>query len=233
MAVKLFIMGLPGSGKSTISRHISSYARRRQRPTIHIYDYDILYEMFKEDTQGQFRPVAYDGFDVLDLLVLDIALRKLEQKVKTHLLRVTQEEIVLIEFSRNDYENAFQQFSREFLQNAYFLYLNVDLEICKNRIRERITHPATLDNHFVSEYIFDAYYNGDNGKDLPQILEQNCGINKLRIQVINNSSSKEDISTLINQFVDTIITFEAHRLRETEPILKIKDIEAQGELECN
>ena len=75
--------------------------------------------------------------------------------------------------------------------------------------------------------------NGDNGKDLPQILEQNCGINKLRIQIINNSSSKEAISTLINQFVDTIITFEAHRLRETEPILKIRDIETQDELEHN
>lgn len=51
----------------------------------------------------QFRPATYGGFDVLDLDVFDIALRKLEQKVKTHISTAQVEEIVLIEFSRNDY----------------------------------------------------------------------------------------------------------------------------------
>jgi len=239
MAVKLFILGLPGSGKSTVSRYISSYAGNRLRSTAHINDFAILYEMFQEDSQGKFKPAEYGGFDVLDLAVFDTALKKLEQKVKVHISTAQLEEIILIEFSRNDYEKAFQQFSQEFLQEAHFLYLNVDLEICKRRIRERIIHPATSDDHIVSEYIFDAYYNGDNGKHLPQILERNYGIDKLRVRIINNSGSQGDFHTLINefvqinQFVDSIIAFEAHRLPDTEPMQKIKDAEIGSELERN
>src|SRR5437762_11241884 len=108
MAVKLFILGLPGSGKSTVARYIAEYARDRQWSTTHINDYAILYEMFQKDTQGQFKPAAYGGFDVHDLIVFDTALRKLEQKVKTHISTAQLEEITLIEFSRNNYEKAFQ-----------------------------------------------------------------------------------------------------------------------------
>jgi adenylate kinase family enzyme len=239
MAVKLFILGLPGSGKSTISRYILSYAGDRLWSTAHINDFAILYEMFKEDTQGQFKSTAYGGFDILDFTVLDTALGELEQKVRAHITSAKLEEIVLIEFSRNDYEKALQQFSQEFLQDAYFLYLSVDLEICKRRIRERVAKPNTVDDFFVSEYIFDAYYNGDNGKDLPQILKRNYGIDRLKTRVINNSGSQEDFSTLINefveikQFVDTVIAFEAHRLPDTEPMQKIKDAEVGSELERN
>jgi adenylate kinase family enzyme len=235
MAVKLFILGLPGSGKSTIARHIAKYARDRQWTTTHISDYAILYEMFQEDTQGQFKPAdaKYGGFDVLDHAVFDTALRKLEQKVKAHISTAILEEIILIEFSRNDYEKAFQQFSKEFLQDAYFLYLKVDLEICKRRIRERVAEPNTPDNHFVSEYIFSSYYSGDNGNHLPQILERNYGINKPRVRIINNSGSQGGFYTLINELVDSIIVFEAHRLRETEPMQVIKDVEVESELEQN
>jgi len=239
MAVKLLILGLPGSGKSTVARYIAKYARDRQWSTTHINDYAILYEMFQKDTQGQFKPAAYGGFDVLDLAVFDTALRKLEQKAKAHISTVKQEEIVLIEFSRNDYEKAFQQFGQEFLQDAYFLYLSVDLEICKRRIRERISQPTTVDDHFVSEYIFEAYYSEDDGQAIPQILGRNYGINKQRVRIINNSGSQGDFYTLINefvqinQFVDSVIAFEAHRLPDTEPMQKIKDAEVGGDLERN
>jgi adenylate kinase family enzyme len=233
MTVKLFILGLPGSGKSTVARHISSYARGRQWSTTHFYDFAILYEMFMADTQGQFKPAdaEYGGFDVLDLAVFDTALRKLEQKVKAHISTAHLEEIILIEFSRNDYEKAFQQFSREFLQDAYFLYLRVDLEICKRRIRERIAKPNTVDDHFVSEYIFEAYYNEDNGQSIPQILKGKYKIGEYRVKIIDNGGSQAESSALFNQFIDVVFAFEAHRLRETEPIQRITDKVVGGELE--
>jgi adenylate kinase family enzyme len=235
MAVKLFILGLPGSGKSTIARHIAKYARDRQCSTTHINDFAILYKMFQEDTQRKFKPAdaKYGGFDVLDLAVFDTALRKLEQKVKAHISMAHLEEIILIEFSRNDYEKAFQQFSQEFLQDAYFLYLNVDLEICKRRIRERITHPATSDDHIVSEYIFDAYYSEDNGQSIPQILKGKYQIDEYRVKIIDNGGFREETSALFNQFVDIVIAFEAHRLPDTGPMQKIKDTEVGNELEQN
>jgi adenylate kinase family enzyme len=219
MAVKLFVIGLPGSGKSTVARYISMRAGDRQRSTTHMNDFTILYEMFEQDTHGQFKPAdaEYGGFDVLDLTVFDTALRKLEQKVKAYISTTELKEIVLIEFSRNDYEEAFQQFSREFLQDAYFLYLNVDLEICKRRIRERIAQPTTPDDHFVSEYIFDTYYNGDNGNHLSQILERNYGIDKLRVMIVDNGGSQKSSAILINRFVDTIFSFESHCLDQIQP----------------
>jgi hypothetical protein len=233
MAVKLFILGLPGSGKSTVSRYISSYARKKLWSTVRFNDYEILYQMYREDTQGRFKPTAHGGFDVLDLTVFDLALRELEQRVKPYITTVQLEEIGLIEFSRNDYERAFQQFSREFLQDAYFLYLNVDLETCKNRIRERIAHPATAYDHYVSEYIFETYYHDDDGSDLPQILKRNYAIDSLKVLVMNNSGLQKDFSTSIDQFVDTVITFEAHRLRKTEPMQIFKDAGVGSELEQN
>lgn len=205
MAVKLFVLGLPGSGKSSVARYISMYAKDWRSSTMHVNDYDILYQMFQEDTQGQFRPAAYDGFDVLDLSVFDAALRQLEQKVKAYISGQKQDEIVLIEFSRNDYENAFKQFSREFLQDAYFLYLSVSIENCKSRIRERITHPTTLDDHFVSDYIFEAYYHEDDGLYLSHILEKYYWIDKQQVLVIDNDCSLEITSERIDFFIDSII----------------------------
>src|ERR1700751_5396524 len=131
MVVKLFILGLPGSGKSTISQYISEYASDRHWSTMHFYDYSILCQMFKEDSGRQFRPTGYDGFDVLDLSAIDRALQQLEHVVSRYLSISHFEEIILIEFSRNNYEQAFRIFSQEILKDAYFLHLNVDLDICK------------------------------------------------------------------------------------------------------
>ncbi len=202
MVRKLFVFGLPGSGKSSVARIISMFARDRRWSTTHINDYDILYQMFQEDTQKQFKLAAYGGFDVLDFTVFDTALRKLEQKVKAYISAAKQEEIVLIEFSRNDYEKAFQQFSQEFLQDAYFLYLSVDLEICKGRICARIAQPTTVDDHYVSEYIFEAYYSEDDGQAIPQILKRDFGIDKQRVKIIDNNCLLEVASKEINSFID-------------------------------
>src|SRR5579864_4911695 len=112
MAVKLFVLGLPGSGKSSIARYISTYARDRQWSTTHINDYAILYRMFQEDTGGkQFKPAGHGGFDVLDLTVFDTALQRLERQISPYFSSAKSDEIILIEFARNDYQKAFHQFS--------------------------------------------------------------------------------------------------------------------------
>lgn len=239
MFVKLFILGFPGSGKSTISHHITDYIGERQWSTTHIHDYDILSQMFREDKEGQFEKTDHGGFNVVHMPVLDTALEKLEQKVKAHLSAAQFENMVLIEFSRNDYEVAFSQFSQEFLADAYFLYLNVERKICKERLRERTARQNTPNDHYVSEDIFDSYYYGDDGQELPHTLKRKFRIDSLKVKIIDNNISQEDFSILndrfweIERFIDYIIANEAHGLQETEPIQKIKDMQAQGELERN
>lgn len=84
----------------------------------------------------------------------------------------------------------------------------VSFETCKRRIRERIINPSTDDDFFVSEYIFSAYYHKDNGQILPQILERDYGIDKQRVEVIENNGSLSDSSAQVYQFVDTMCGLE-------------------------
>jgi adenylate kinase family enzyme len=232
MAVKLFVLGLPGSGKSTVARYITTYTKGMAWKATRINDYVILQNMFMADTEHkQFKPTEYGGFDVLDLTAFDIALQRLEQEINKHISSSPMpEELILIEFSRNEYQRAFLQFSPAFLQDAYFLYLDVDIETCKGRIRERVAHPSTEDDFFVSEYIFRAYYNKDNGQSISSILERSFGIDKQRVAVIENNRSLQVSTSKIEQFVETIFELEAHCLRQTDPIQIIPSFVSDNEL---
>jgi adenylate kinase family enzyme len=212
MALKLFILGLPGSGKSTISRQIATYLKGRNWDGVRCSDHIILKEMFLADTEHiKFEPTEHEGFDVIDITMVDIALQKLEQWVDQICLSAKQEEIVLIEFARNDYRRAFQQFSVKFLYDAYFLYLDTDLKICKERIIGRIVNPGTEDDFYVSENIFSTYYNEDDGRSIPQILENDHVVGKERVIVIDNNGSLSDSIAQVYQFVDTMCGLEPLR----------------------
>jgi len=208
MAVKLFVLGLPGSGKSSVARYISMRAGDKRWSTTHIGDYAILYKMFQEDAKEQFKPACHGGFDVLDLNVIDTALKTLEQEVNRYFSCAKSDEIILIEFARNDYQKAFQQFSPEFLQNAYFLYLDVEIGTCKQRICDRVANQTYDDDHYVSEYIFEAYYHRDDGQCLSHILERDYKIDQQRVRIIDNNCSLEAASKKINSFIDPIIDSE-------------------------
>lgn len=206
MAVKLFVLGLPGSGKSTIARYIRSYARDKGWETNRFNDYAILQDMFLADNEcKQFKPADLGGFDILDLTAFDTALKVLEQEVNQYFISAKSDEIILIEFARNDYEKAFYLFSQLSLEDAYFLYLDAKIDICRQRILNRIANPSCGDDYYVSEYIFDAYYHGDNGQCLSYILERDYKINKQCVLVINNNCSLEATSKSINSFIDFII----------------------------
>jgi adenylate kinase family enzyme len=208
MTVKLFNLGLPGSGKSTVARYIQGHARDRHWSASHCNDYGILQKMFHKDIEGrQFKPADGGGFDVLDLTVFDTALKKLEWEVKRYTCSAKSEEIILIEFSRADYQHAFSLFSKEFLQdqNTYFLYLATELDICKRRIKDRTNNPLFEDDYPVSKYIFEKYYRQDDGQHLPDILERAYQIDLQQVRIINNNASLEAASTEINAFIDYII----------------------------
>jgi thymidylate kinase len=220
MAVKMFILGLPGSGKSTVSRYISDYIKKQGKdwPTRRINDYDVLYKMFKADTEGKFAPTSHEGFDVFDLSVFDTALREMEKEAQHLISTMKSTALIIMEFARNDYLQSFKQFKRDFLQDAYFLFLNADINICKKRIVERVANPKTEDDHFVSGYIFEAYYDKtdkDDGLRLSTNLQTEYGINDQRIKIIENNGAYEDILEKINQFIDFILKQEGGDLVAT------------------
>ena len=203
MVVKLFLLGLPGSGKSSVARYIRTYIRDIGRESDHFNDYGILQRMYRGDIEGkQFKPAEHGGFDVLDLTVCDIALETLACEVQNY--NTQEQKMLLIEFSRNDYRSAFRHFNQGFLQDAYFLYLDTTIDICKERIRERITNPSTEDDYFVSDYIFNAYYNQDDGRCISNILANDFKVEDRKVKIINNSCSLQEASKEITLFIDHI-----------------------------
>src|SRR5713101_9015736 len=112
MVVKLFILGCSGSGKSTAARHIVMLARDKGWSAIHVNDYGFLYGMFQADSRAggkQFRLTDYGGFDVLDPTVYDVALVQLKQEVQQP--HVQTNNLIIIEFARDDYSESFKLFS--------------------------------------------------------------------------------------------------------------------------
>ena len=96
MTRKLFLLGLPGSGKSTVARKIKE--KYTNLSIQHISDYDILYAMFQKDTEskgGKFAPTKYGGFDVLDFSILDLALQKMEREVVKFIHPTKKAELII------------------------------------------------------------------------------------------------------------------------------------------
>ncbi len=206
MLVKLFVLGRPGCGKSKTVRHIAELIESESWVSHHFKDYDILEKMFQEDilhrrfepfeyigfdVHGQ--PTTYTGFNVIDRLVLDEALEVLENNIHQHTFNAKENELIVIEFARDDYNWALQQFSQDFLRGAYFILIDTDLETCKQRIYERVTHYMTSDDHFVSDSVLDTHY-------FNQYLPKNKLIRE-RLTVVKNQDSWQDFTERIHRIL--------------------------------
>lgn len=212
MSKKLFVLGIPGSGKSTVSRYIVDYVKRYYNDffATRICDYDILFEMFEEDAAKEyFYPTEeYNGFYVKNPAKYDEALKKLEKQIENK--DFAENEIILIEFARSDYLHAFQNFTETFLQDAYFLFLDVDIELGMKRVKDRVKHPdpASRDDHYVSKYTFEFYHQKDNAKYLSSVSRKliiKYGINSHHIKIMDNRGSKRSFWNDANGIIKTIV----------------------------
>jgi hypothetical protein len=228
MPVKLFVLGRPGSGKSEAYRLIDKYIQQSHQDwnVIHFTDYEILQEMFQFEKHFQlneklrrFLPREHEGFDVRDFSVLDDVLKELEKNIKFRYSALNNEQLIVIEFARNDYEKALRQFSPGFLKDAYFLFINSDINSCIQRVHRRVAHSTSLDDHFVSEDIIYSYYKKQR---IPFKLERVDSPHLTKVQVItskmhilNNKGSQQDFAKKINRFIHRIIKHEEFEERTT------------------
>ena len=204
--VKVFVIGRPGSGKSTAVHRIIELAMKTGYSTKRLKEYEILLQMFLEDAEHKkFRPTEHGGFDVLDFSVLDTALEKLKRRV-CELVDSTKKELLLIEFARDDYSKALNQLGYDFLQDAYFLFIDADIETCIQRIYKRITCMTRVDNHYVSEDIIRSYYSKDNKPYMAGTFKVKMG--EQRVQVIENNVSLDEFIERIDRFATSFLTKE-------------------------
>jgi len=209
MSAKVFVLGRPGSGKSTAARHLKRFLMQRERTAIHINDYEILRRMFLEDTQQiKFRATEHNGFDAIDLTVMNVALQEVEVEVHPYL---SSADLVTIEFARNDYREALHQFTPSFLKDAYFLFLDADIETCLQRVHERVIHSNSIDDHpSFSDAIFRAYYQKENAAYMAACLKKEFALHK-SVKVINNTGSLDDFKLHIEQFAHEIFQQETYK----------------------
>src|SRR5260370_15057668 len=194
MEKKVFVLGLPGSGKSTAARYIEMLARDGGWIPKRYNDYNILFEMFRTDINDErFSSTKNGGFDIHELIVFDEALIEVEKEVlQRKKVHDDQNELIIIEFARDDYCRALDLFSPAFLQNACFLFLDTDIPTCIKRIKDRVADPQTPDDHDVSDYIFESYYQNDNRQYQTSITSMLNGYhdgNEDPVLVIDNTST--------------------------------------------
>src|SRR5260370_20025032 len=117
-----------------------------------LQDYRILYDMSLADKEGKrFSSTlrdGYDGFDVHDFSAFDDALKELVRQLQE---KERTSELNIIEFARDDYCNALDLFASRSLTNAFFLFIDTEVETCKHRIKDRAAHPQTPDDHYSSD----------------------------------------------------------------------------------
>lgn len=215
MVVALFVLGLPGSGKSAASRHTEHFAKENRWVVKRFRDYGILYTMFLADVERErFKPTKYDGFDVLDLTAFDEALEKLNRRIEEREELVDgNKELLIIEFSRDDYCKALNFFSPYLLKDAYFLFIDAKIQSCIQRVEKRVTKPVAErneDDNYVSAFIFDTYYKRDQRRYLESVASQmreQFGIRRENIHVIYNGPevSEEEFHKRITAFAADIL----------------------------
>jgi hypothetical protein len=207
MGAKVFVLGRPGSGKSTVAHHMIELANRRGYQSLFVQDYDILYKMFLNDREHeQFRPTDRGGFDVIDYSVLDSALRHMEKEVED-VLTLKRTDLVCIEFARNDYRAALNIFSPLFLRDAYFFFIDSDLEFCIRRVQERVTDPPLPDHHFVSEYVMRTYYSNNNWEYMVQQCKRDYELCE-EIVAVRNDGLLSMLMDEVNDFAERIFQRE-------------------------
>jgi len=211
MEHNIFVLGLPGSGKSTAARYIEMLARDYYRTPNLLQDYRILYAMFLADKEGiRFSSTLYNGFDVHDLSAFDDALEKLAHQLQEKERTREINEVTIIEFARADYCKALEFFACMPLAEAFFLFIDAEVETCKQRIKARVANPQMPDDHYVSEYIFEAYYNKDPRQYLTSTaacLRERFHIGEEKIKAIDNTDgvSMQAFLAQVKEFVTPIL----------------------------
>lgn len=226
MLVYVFVLGRAGCGKSAATRHMTAHLPHGW-DIVRITDYKLLHDMFCNG-DPRFHASKLGGFDVINFSVLDEVLGKVQEQAKafskTSLAKNT---LVTIEFARDDYYDTLQLFDGDFLRNAHFLFIDAELEICIQRVRQR-QEPIPcvndvpddlLNNHFVSDTILRSYYNSSqyNRDYMSDHFCNDYSIDPHRIQFIDNNGDLKQFTDKVDSFLEQI-TRTPPLVEQPEPV---------------
>ncbi len=143
-----------------------------------------------------FKQTLYNGFDVIDDYVFDVALKELETRLSNHIFNAITDEIIIIEFARSDYIETFQHFFSSALHDAHVLFIDTNLDECIKRVKQRMISPKSSDDHYISEEAIRKFY-------AEQILPDNNDFQG-KLEKIENNGSLQKFIKKLDKFVDNI-----------------------------
>ena len=212
MIIKLFLLGRPGSGKSSCYQFIVQYMKKKlpSWSVIPFDDYEILWKKFLEDTRGEvFFATMPGGFGIYyPPIVLSDVLIELEEISQKFILDTNRDLLVTIEFARADYYQSLKLFSDDFRKGAYYLFIETDIETCKNRIHKRYFSGLQSRKHFVADEIMENYYGVDSQQYMLTDFKKDFGVDDGRIRIIDNYSTWDKFTEQVNLFIASLIEQE-------------------------
>jgi hypothetical protein len=225
---KIILLGRPASGKSEVINYLKNSPEDERRKRFHmgklaeIDDFPMLWTWFEEDDilEKVFKKPRLhstsDGYFLEEylwhLLIERISLdyKKSKRDLGDKISGITH----LIEFSRGTehggYRTAFKHLSKELLENAAIVYVNVPFEesLRKNRKRFNPDKPDSILEHGLPDSKLEKMYKEVDFHEVIAGNETHININGIDVPyvIFENMPSKTDDPALLGPALDEVIT---------------------------
>lgn len=167
----VFLIGRPGCGKSIVYKILVEQLRARgyRGDIMRVDDFPILKGIFEQDVeQKRHRRFPEGGMKITDDNVWrDLSMALNEQALKLQ----SDNRLLFIEFSRDNYVKAFMHFSPEVMRNSAIIYIDAPFDVCWERNARRAREEKGLDAHLVSREEMEKTYLHDDHEELQKHVE--------------------------------------------------------------
>ncbi len=225
---KIFLLGRPASGKSEVINYLKNSTDEERIKRFHlgkikeIDDFPMLWTWFEEDAilEKKFnKPRLHstpDGYFIeqylWSLLIERISLdysRLIRDYPEMH-----SDSTALIEFSRGTehggYKDAFKHLSKEILEDAAIVYINVPFEesLRKNRKRFNPDKPDSILEHGLPDEKLERMYKEVDFEEVSKNSPTHININGTEVPyvVFENMPSKTDDPELLGPALDYVFS---------------------------
>lgn len=206
----VFVVGLPGAGKSYTRARIAEKLREMRIPVAELTDYVYAYRDFLhasmrlDDSRGSgFEADERGAFRVSSEEHLQPALRSLAQQVWRS---VNKHEVTLVEFARADILAALREFGENIFRRAHVIYVQAPSELREQRLHRREIPPVlqidglsvnitVSDDHRLPSTVGKALYGIDDVAELKK-----SKVWQDRFTYIDNDTDEGDWRRIDEQF---------------------------------